>query len=67
MITLLATAAVSGLLVKFLYAILVIAIIGALIWAINTYIAPIPPPILMILSIILVICLVLWFLGLPSL
>jgi hypothetical protein len=56
-------AALSPLLLNFLYAILIIAMIGCLIWAINTYIHPIPPPILAILAIVLVIVAVLYFLG----
>lgn len=61
--TLVLASALSPLLLNFLYAILVIAMIGCLIWAINTYIHPIPPPILAIVAIILVICAVLYFLG----
>lgn len=65
---LLAAIPASGLLVAFLYAVLAIALIGGLIWAINTYIHPIPPPILAVLSIVLVILIVLWFLnGTPRL
>lgn len=63
MITILAATAVGSLLITFLYAILVIAVIGGLIWAINTYIHPIPGPILAVLAIILVIVIALWLLG----
>lgn len=55
-------AAISGLLIQFLYVILAIALLGAVIWCINTYIHPIPPPILMVLAIIIVIVIAIWFL-----
>lgn len=55
-----AVPAIRELLVSFLVGILVIAIIGGLIWAIDHYVHPIPPPIKMVLSIVLVICVLIW-------
>lgn len=61
-----ALSGISNLLMAFLYALLVIAIIGGLIWAINKYIYPIPPPILAIVAIVLVILIAIWVLdGFP--
>ena len=51
------------MLTAFLFAVLAIALIGGLIWAINNYIHPIPPPILAVVAIVLVILVVLWMLG----
>lgn len=55
MITLLASAAVSGLLVQLLYVIIAIAVLGCVIWMVNVYISPIPQPVLMIIAVIVVI------------
>ena len=61
--TILAATQIGGMLTSFLFAVLAIALIGGLIWAINNYIYPIPPPILAVVAIVLVILVVLWMLG----
>jgi cobalamin biosynthesis protein CobD/CbiB len=48
------------LLVGFLVLIVVIAIIGGLMWAIEHFISPIPPPVKVIIAIVLVALLVIW-------
>lgn len=54
-LSLLAAASISGLLMQLLYVIIVIAIIACVIWIVNTYITPIPQPILMIIGVIIII------------
>jgi L-asparagine transporter-like permease len=50
----------TGLLISFLILVVVLAIIGGLIWCIQTWISPLPPPVLMIIAIILVILVIIW-------
>ena len=63
MITLIAAAALNGLLLKFLYAVLLLAVIGGLFYCIDTFIHPIPGPIKLIIAIIVLIGIVIQFLG----
>ena len=63
MITTLAVVAVSGLLLKFLYAVLILAVVGGLIYCVEHFICPIPQPIKLILAIICIILIVIAFLG----
>jgi hypothetical protein len=50
----------TALLISFLILVVVLAIIGGLIWCIQTWISPLPPPVLMIIAIILVILVIIW-------
>ena len=63
MITLIAAIALNGLLLKFLYAVLILAVIGGLFYCIDTFIYPIPGPIKLIIAIIVLIIVVIQFLG----
>lgn len=63
MITILAAAAVSGLLMKFLYAVLILAVVGGLLYCIDAFIHPIPGPIKLVIAIIVLIVIVLQVLG----
>ena len=61
MITLLATTGgIIGLLELFLVAILVLAIIAGLIWAIERWISPIPSEVKLVLAIVIVILVVIF-------
>lgn len=42
--------------------ILVLAVVGLILWLVNTYI-PMQPPIKQILNVLVVICVILWLLG----
>jgi hypothetical protein len=60
---LLAAANTSGLvnlLWMLLWAIVIIAVIGGVIWAIGKYIHPIPPPILLVIAAILLVVFLIW-------
>ncbi len=48
------------LLIGFLILVIVLAIIGGLIWCIEKWIHPIPPPVKLVLAIILVILVIIW-------
>jgi hypothetical protein len=48
------------MLISFLILVVVLAIIGGLIWCIQNWISPLPPPVLMIIAIILVILVIIW-------
>ena len=50
----------TGLLISFLILVVVLAIIGGLIWCIQNWISPLPPPVLMVIAIILVILVIIW-------
>jgi hypothetical protein len=50
----------TGLLINFLILVIVLAIIGGLIWCIQNWISPLPPPVLMIVALILVILVIIW-------
>jgi hypothetical protein len=50
----------TGLLISFLILVIVLAIIGGLIWCIQNWISPLPPPVLMVIAIILVILVIIW-------
>lgn len=63
MITTLAAMALSGLLMKVLYVVLVLAIIGCLIWFTEYFIVAIPDPVKIIIAIIVLILVVIQFLG----
>jgi hypothetical protein len=59
------TAAIAGhtvrdLLIGFLLLVLVLAIIAGVIWCIERWIHPLPPPVKLVLAIILVILVILW-------
>jgi uncharacterized membrane protein YoaK (UPF0700 family) len=50
----------TGLLISFLILVVVLAIIGGLIWCIQNWISPLPPPVLLVVAIILVILVIIW-------
>ncbi len=50
----------QGLLISFLILIIVLAIIGGLIWAIQNWISPLPQPVLLVIALILVILVIIW-------
>lgn len=50
----------TGLLISFLVLVVVLAIIGGLIWCIQNWISPLPPPVLLVVAIILVILVIIW-------
>jgi hypothetical protein len=50
----------TGLLISFLVLVIVLAIIGGLIWCIQNWISPLPPPVLLVVAIILVILVIIW-------
>lgn len=61
----LAAATVGGvsilhLLISFLVLVIVLAIIGGLLYCIETWVHPIPPPIKLVIAIILVILVIIW-------
>lgn len=55
-----APAGVHGLLIGFLILVIVLAIIGGLVWCIENWIHPLPPPVKLVLAIILVILVIIW-------
>lgn len=60
MITLLAAAQFSGLLIGFLYVVLALVIVAALIYCVDTFIYPIPGPIKLVLAVIVLILIIVW-------
>ena len=61
MMTIMAAALpLQQLLIGFLVLIVVLAIIYGLLWAIENWISPIPPPVKLVLAIVLVVLIVLW-------
>lgn len=54
------TASLQNLLIGFLVLIVVLAVIYGLIWAIENWIHPIPPPVKLVLAIVLVVLVILW-------
>jgi hypothetical protein len=54
------TAGIKGLLIAFLVLVVVLAIIGGLVWCIEKWIHPLPPPVKLVLAIILVILIIIW-------
>lgn len=62
LILLAATPDLSNILISFLVLIVVIAVIGGLIWAIETWIikAPIPTPVKLVIGLVLIILVVIW-------
>jgi hypothetical protein len=56
----LAAIALQHLLITFLILVIVLAIIGGLIWCIENWVSPLPPPVKLVLAIILVILVILW-------
>jgi len=55
-----APAGIKGLLIAFLILVVVLAIIGGLVWCIESWIHPLPPPVKLVLAIILVILVIIW-------
>ncbi len=57
-----ATPDLSAILISFLVLIVIIAVIGGLIWAIETYImkAPLPGPIKLIIGLVLIVLVIIW-------
>jgi hypothetical protein len=53
-------AGIKGLLIAFLILVVVLAIIGGLVWCIEKWIHPLPPPVKLVLAIILVILIIIW-------
>ena len=60
---LIAATPLRELLIGFLIVVVVIAIIAGLVWCIENWISPIPPPIKLVLAIIILIGVVIWALG----
>jgi preprotein translocase subunit SecE len=60
--TLLATLshAPKELIIEFIFAVLVLAVLAGLIWCIERWFAPIPPPGKTIIAVVLVVLLILW-------
>jgi hypothetical protein len=58
-----APAGLHGILVTFLILVIVLAIIGGLVWCIEKWIHPLPPPVKLVLAIILVILVIIWALN----
>jgi hypothetical protein len=50
----------TGILISFLYIIIILAIIWGLLWCIENWISPIPPPVKLVLAIILLALIVIW-------
>jgi hypothetical protein len=48
------------LLIGFLVLLVVLAIIAGLVWAVENWIHPIPPPVKLVLAIILIILVIIW-------
>jgi hypothetical protein len=63
MITTIAAIAASGLLMKFLYAVLILAVVGGLFYCIDAFIYPIPGPVKLVVAIIVLIVIIIQFLG----
>ena len=61
---LVATPQLHGLLIGFLILVIVLAVIGGLVWCIENWISPLPPPVKLVLAIILVILVIIWALNL---
>jgi len=52
-----------GILISFLFVVLVLACAGALIWLIEHFISPLPAPIKVVIAIVCVILVVIWAVG----
>jgi hypothetical protein len=63
MLALIAAANLQGLLIGFLILVIVLAIIAGLLWCIENWISPIPPPVKLVLAIIVLILVILWAIG----
>lgn len=63
MITILAAAAVSGLLMNLLYAVLILAVVGCLLYCIDAFIHPLPPPLKLVIAILVLIVVIMRVLG----
>lgn len=50
----------AGLLISFLILVVVLAIIAGLIYCIETWIHPLPPPVKLVIAIILVLLVIIW-------
>ena len=50
----------AGILISFLIVVLILACIGGLLWLIEKYISPIPPPVKVIFAIVLLILVIIW-------
>jgi hypothetical protein len=57
---LLAAISLVHLLISFLILIVVIAIIAGLVWCIENWVSPLPPPVKVIIAIILVVLVIIW-------
>jgi hypothetical protein len=55
-----APAGMHGLLIGFLILVIVLAVIGGLVWCIENWIHPLPPPVKLVLAIILVVLVIIW-------
>jgi hypothetical protein len=61
--TLLYLAAIPPLqeiLMSFLVLLLVLAVVGGLLWAVENWVSPLPPPVKLIIAIVIVILIVIW-------
>lgn len=54
------TGGLESLLISFLVLVIVLAIIGGLLWCIEKWVSPIPPPVKVILAIVLLILIIIW-------
>jgi preprotein translocase subunit SecE len=57
---LLVAPSILHLLISFLILLVVLAVIAGLVWAIENWISPLPPPVKMVLAIILVLLVIIW-------
>jgi hypothetical protein len=55
-----ATPQLQPLLISFLVLVVILAVIGGLIYCIEAWISPLPPPVKLILALVLVIFVILW-------
>ena len=53
----------GGLLMKFLFAVLLLAIVGGLMYCIDYFIHPIPGPVKLVIAIVVLIVIIIQFLG----
>lgn len=63
MITLLSAVAFSGLLMNLLYAVLILAVVGCLLYCIDAFIHPLPPPLKLVIAIIVLIIVIMKVIG----
>lgn len=63
MMTMIAAMAMNGLLMNLLYAVLILAVVGCLLYCIDVFIYPLPGPLKLVIAIIVLIIVVIKVLG----